>query len=137
MNDPCSKRSWLPTGGIAVRIMRTLRAMSIRSVAVSGTAGSRALHVSVATIVVTLDADLGLPGRRRRRGCGRPAGPQPSTLATGSSPKTLLARRCADAGDHVHRAAGRAIEVMGDKIRAKRAVAAAGVPVVPDVTNRA
>ena len=42
-----------------------------------------------------------------------------------------LARRCAEAGVVFIGPPAEAIEAMGDKINAKRAVAAAGVPVVP------
>ena len=47
------------------------------------------------------------------------------------SENPALARRCAEAGLVFIGPPPDAIELMGDKINAKRAVAAAGVPVVP------
>ena len=126
-------------GEIAVRIMRTLRAMGIRSVAVYSDADTDALHVRTADVA-------------RRLG---PAAPSQSYLdierviaaavATGAqalhpgygflSENTALAAACAAAGIAFVGPPPAAIEAMGDKIRAKETVAARGVRVVPGVSG--
>jgi acetyl-CoA/propionyl-CoA carboxylase biotin carboxyl carrier protein len=126
-------------GEIAVRIMRTLRAMGIRSAAVYSDADVESLHVRQADIA-------------RRLG---PAAPAQSYLhveriieaaiATGAqalhpgygflSENAALARACADAGIVFVGPPASAIEAMGDKIRAKDTVSARGVRVVPGVSG--
>ncbi len=122
-------------GEIAVRVIRTLRSMGIRSVAVHSEADAGALHTRVADLAV-------------------PIGPAPAAQSYLSVERVLAACRATGA-EAVHpgygflsenvefaralEAAGitfigppvAAIEAMGDKIRAKATVSAAGVPVVP------
>ena len=122
-------------GEIACRIIRTLRAMGIRSVAVYSDADRDALHVSLADAAVRLG----------------PAAPQASYLNIDA----ILAAAAATGADAVHpgygflseneafarasAAAGlvfvgpglTALAVMGDKIRGKNHVADSGVPVIP------
>ena len=122
-------------GEIAVRVMRTLRAMGIRTVAVYSDADADARHVREADVAVHL-------------------GPAPARESYLSIEKVVQA--CLDTGAQaVHPGYGflaenaefaqalankgivfigppvQAVVTMGDKIRAKQAVSRAGVPVVP------
>src|SRR3954470_17424620 len=126
-------------GEIAVRVIRTLRAMGIRSVAVYSQADAGALHTRVADVAV-------------------PIGPAPAAESYLSIDRVLdaAARSGAQAvhpgygflSENVEFARGgekdgivfigpplAAIEAMADKIRAKQTVSAAGVPVVPGRTE--
>ncbi|MBI3688738.1 MAG: ATP-grasp domain-containing protein [Actinobacteria bacterium] len=122
-------------GEIAVRVMRTLRALGIRSVAVYSDVDARARHVAEADVAIRL-------------------GPAPATASYLSIERVLAAATQVGA-DAIHPGYGflaenagfaaacarsgvvfvgppvPAIEVMGDKIRAKKAAVAAGVPVLP------
>ena len=126
-------------GEIAVRIMRTLHALGIRSVAVYSDADVDARHVRIADVA-------------RRLG---PAAPSKSyldidrvieaCLSSGAqalhpgygflSENTALASACAAAGIVFVGPPASAIEAMGDKIRAKDTVSARGVRVVPGVSG--
>src|SRR3954454_6490656 len=126
-------------GEIAVRVIRTLRALGIRSVAVHSDADAGALHTRLADVAV-------------------PIGPAPAAqsylsiervleaaLRTGAqaihpgygflSENVEFARACEQAGIIFIGPPVAAIEAMGDKIRAKQTVMAAGVPVVPGRTE--
>ncbi|GLW96879.1 biotin carboxylase N-terminal domain-containing protein [Microtetraspora sp. NBRC 16547] len=117
-------------GEIAVRIIRTLRAMGVRPVAVHSDADRAARHVREADLAVRL------PG-----GYLDVEGVIAAALQTGAeavhpgygflAESAAFARRCAEAGLVFIGPPPTAIEAMGDKIRAKATVAAAGVPVVP------
>ncbi|MGH3548038.1 MAG: biotin carboxylase N-terminal domain-containing protein, partial [Pseudonocardiaceae bacterium] len=122
-------------GEIAVRVIRTLRAMGLRSVAVYSDADAGARHVSDADLAVRLgpapaamsylsiDAILDAAAR---------AGAQAVHPGYGFlSENADFARACARAGLIFVGPPAAAIEAMGDKIRAKATVAAAGVPVIP------
>ncbi|WP_420033786.1 biotin carboxylase N-terminal domain-containing protein [Streptomyces sp. cg28] len=122
-------------GEIAVRVIRTLRQLGIRSVAVHSDADADARHVREADESVRI-------------------GPPPATesylsveriveaaLRTGAqavhpgygflAENATFARACEDAGLTFIGPSPDAIALMGDKIRAKETVEAAGVPVVP------
>ena len=122
-------------GEIAVRIIRTLRHLGVQAVAVYSDADAGACHVRAADLAVRL-------------------GPAPPTesyllvdavvdaaLSTGAdaihpgygflSENPALAAACAAAGVVFVGPPPPAIGAMGDKIRAKETVSAAGVPVVP------
>lgn len=122
-------------GEIAVRVITTLRALGIRSVAVYSDADADARHVQEADTAVRI-------------------GPAPATESYLSAPRLLdaaartsaqavhpgygflaenaaFARACTDAGLVFIGPPADAIDLMGDKIRAKETVRAAGVPVVP------
>ncbi len=122
-------------GEIAVRIMRTLRALGIRSVAVFSDADADARHVREADTAVRLGpapaADSYLSAERILAAAAA-TGAQAVHPGYGFlAENATFARACADAGVVFVGPPADAIEAMGDKIRAKRTVAAAGVPVVP------
>ncbi|QYX75704.1 acetyl/propionyl/methylcrotonyl-CoA carboxylase subunit alpha [Streptomyces akebiae] len=122
-------------GEIAVRVIRTLPRLGIRAVAVHSTADAHARHVREADTAVAL----------------RPGGPADgyldieqiveAALRTGAqaihpgygflSENQLFARAVTDAGLAFVGPPATAIQLMGDKIRAKDTVRANGVPVVP------
>ncbi len=122
-------------GEIAVRVMRTLRRMGIRAVAVYSDADADAAHV--------LDADLAVhlgpaPAAESYLSVERVVAAAVRSGADAIHPgygflaeNVALAEACADAGLVWIGPPPAAIEAMGDKINAKRTVAAAGVPVVP------
>ncbi|WP_281356413.1 ATP-binding protein, partial [Acrocarpospora macrocephala] len=121
-------------GEIAVRVIRTLRALGVRSVAVHSDADSGAPHVRAADIAVRLprgylDID-GILDAARRSGA-QAIHPGYGFLAENAG----FARACAEMGVVFVGPPPEAIEAMGDKIRAKETVAKAGVPVVPGATG--
>ncbi|MGH3918042.1 MAG: acetyl/propionyl/methylcrotonyl-CoA carboxylase subunit alpha [Pseudonocardiaceae bacterium] len=122
-------------GEIAVRVIRTLRAMGIRSVAVYSDADAGARHVRDADVAVRLGpapaAHSYLSIERILEAAAR-TGAQAVHPGYGFlSENAAFARACVDAGLVFVGPPAGAIEAMGDKIRAKQTVAAAGVPVVP------
>src|SRR5262245_4288907 len=122
-------------GEIAVRVMRTLRALGIRSVAVYSDADAGALHVRTADVAVRIGPP---PARDSYLSVGAVIA---AGLASGAqaihpgygflSENPALATACEANGIVFVGPPVAAIEAMGDKISAKSAVAAAGVPVVP------
>jgi acetyl-CoA/propionyl-CoA carboxylase biotin carboxyl carrier protein len=122
-------------GEIAVRVTRTLRRLGIRSVAVYSDADAGARHVREADVAVRLGPAAAresyLSIERLLDAAGR-TGAQAVHPGYGFlSENTTFARACADAGLVFVGPPAHAVEVMGDKIRAKATVSAAGVPVVP------
>ncbi|WP_461000703.1 acetyl/propionyl/methylcrotonyl-CoA carboxylase subunit alpha [Streptomonospora sediminis] len=122
-------------GEIAVRIIGTLRRMGLRSVAVYSTADPGARHVREA------DAAMCVGGAPLADSYLNAAAIVQAAVAAGAamvhpgygflSENADFARRCADAGLVFIGPPPEAIEAMGDKIRAKARVAAAGVPLLP------
>ncbi|GLI25834.1 acetyl/propionyl-CoA carboxylase subuit alpha [Agromyces rhizosphaerae] len=126
-------------GEIAVRVIRTLRRLGIRSVAVYSDADATALHVRAADDAVRIGpaaASESYLVPERIVEAALASGAQAVHPGYGFlSEHAGLARACADAGIVFVGPGERALEVMGDKIRAKRHVEASGVPVVPGVAE--
>ncbi|MFI6902650.1 biotin carboxylase N-terminal domain-containing protein [Nonomuraea sp. NPDC050394] len=116
-------------GEIAVRIIRTLRTMGVTSVAVYTEADAGALHVREAdqALQVPKYLDMGAIVAAARDTGAQAVHPGYGFLAENAQ----FARLCAKEGLVFIGPPAEAIEAMGDKIRAKATVAAAGVPVVP------
>ena len=126
-------------GEIACRVIRTLKVLGIRSVAVYSEADAGARHVR--------EADVAL--------CIGPAAASESYLNIGAivaackesgaeavhpgygflSENLAFAQALADAGVTFIGPNIEALNIMGDKIRSKNHVAAAGVPVVPGISE--
>lgn len=122
-------------GEIAVRVIRTLRALGIRSVAVFSDADADARHVREADTAVRIGpapaSESYLVGERLLEAAAR-TGAQAVHPGYGFlAENAAFAQACADAGLVFIGPTASAISLMGDKIRAKETVAAAGVPVVP------
>jgi len=122
-------------GEIARRVIRTLRRLGIRSVAVYSDADADAPHVREADAAVHigpaaaaqsyLDIDAVVAAAVE-------SGAQAVHPGYGFlSENVAFARACADAGIVFVGPDERALEIMGDKIRAKEHVASHGVPTVP------
>ncbi|MGW6687717.1 ATP-binding protein [Streptomyces sp. NPDC054961] len=122
-------------GEIAVRVIRTLRELGVRSVAVFSDADADARHVREADTAVRIGpaaaAESYLSVERlldaARRTGAQAVHPGYGFLAENAA----FAQACADAGLAFIGPPASAISLMGDKIRAKETVRAAGVPVVP------
>ncbi|WP_199432424.1 acetyl-CoA carboxylase biotin carboxylase subunit [Qaidamihabitans albus] len=122
-------------GEIAVRIIGTLRRMGIRSVAVYSDADAEARHVREADTAVRIG-----PAEAARSYLSIPDIVR-AAVATGAqavhpgygflAENAEFAHACAEAGLVFVGPPVSAIDAMGDKIRAKATVSAAGVPVVP------
>lgn len=122
-------------GEIAVRVIRTLRALGIRSVAVYSDADAEARHVREADTAVRIGpppaGESYLRVDRLLEAAAR-TGAQAVHPGYGFlAENAAFARACADAGLVFIGPSADAISLMGDKIRAKETVQAAGVPVVP------
>ncbi|WP_017572250.1 acetyl/propionyl/methylcrotonyl-CoA carboxylase subunit alpha [Nocardiopsis halotolerans] len=121
-------------GEIALRVMRTLRRMGISPVAVHTDADAEAPHTLAADLalrvehyldadaIVALALDSGATGVHPGYGF--------------LSENADFARACTDSGLVFVGPPASAIEAMGDKIRAKDTVAAAGVPVLGGFTEK-
>jgi len=126
-------------GEIAVRVIRTLRAMGIRSVAVHSDADAGARHVAEADVAVRIGP---APARQSylsidaileavRRTGAQAVHPGYGFLSENAAfAEALHAAGVAFIGPPVG-----AIRTMGDKIAAKAAVSAFGVPVVPGISR--
>jgi acetyl-CoA/propionyl-CoA carboxylase biotin carboxyl carrier protein len=128
-------------GEIACRVLRTLRELGIRSVAVYEDPDRAARHVALADEAVLLPRT----GHGDGTGYLDVGAVVAAALATGAqgvhpgygflAENADLARACDDAGIVLVGPGTHALEVMGDKIRAKAHVARHGVPVLPGVAE--
>ncbi|GAY08778.1 acetyl/propionyl/methylcrotonyl-CoA carboxylase subunit alpha [Pseudonocardia sp. N23] len=122
-------------GEIALRVIRTLRRLGIRSVAVYSDADAGSPHVAAADLAVRLGPAAAAESYlsvERVIEAARTAGAEAIHPGYGFlSENTAFAAACEDAGIVFVGPPASAIEAMGDKIRAKQTVAKAGVPVVP------
>ncbi|WP_141366627.1 acetyl/propionyl/methylcrotonyl-CoA carboxylase subunit alpha [Streptomyces sp. 6-11-2] len=122
-------------GEIAVRVIRTLRALGVRSVAVFSDADAGARHVREADTAVRIGpapaAESYLSVERILEAAAR-TGAQAVHPGYGFLAENAgFARACEEAGLVFIGPPADAISLMGDKVRAKETVKAAGVPVVP------
>ncbi|MFL1902813.1 acetyl/propionyl/methylcrotonyl-CoA carboxylase subunit alpha [Streptomyces tauricus] len=122
-------------GEIAVRVIRTLRSLGVRSVAVYSDADADARHVREADTAVRIGpapaAESYLSAQRLLEAAAR-TGAQAVHPGYGFLAENAdFARACTEAGLVFIGPPAEAISLMGDKIRAKETVQAAGVPVVP------
>ena len=119
-------------GEIACRVIRTLRRLGIRSVAVYTDPDAAAPHVALADVAVHLGPAPAYLSVDAVVGAALRAGAQAVHPGYGFlSENTAFAAACEAAGIAFVGPPSSAIEAMGDKIRAKQTVAKAGVPVVP------
>ncbi len=126
-------------GEIACRVIRTLRRLGIRSVAVYSDADAGARHVREADVAVRLGPAA---ARESYLAADRILAAAAATGAEAIHPgygflaeNAAFARACAGAGVTFIGPPPEAVEAMGDKIRAKATVVAAGVPVVPGASE--
>jgi acetyl-CoA/propionyl-CoA carboxylase biotin carboxyl carrier protein len=115
-------------GEIARRVIRTLHRLGVRSVAIYTDVDAGAQHVREADRAVRVSSYLAID----------------EIVAVGAhalhpgygflSENPALARACAEAGVVFVGPSPEAIELMGDKLRAKQVADAAGVPTVPTYT---
>ncbi|GAA1845322.1 acetyl/propionyl/methylcrotonyl-CoA carboxylase subunit alpha [Agromyces salentinus] len=128
-------------GEIAVRVIRTLRRLGIRSIAVFSDADADAPHVRLADEAVRIGpapAAQSYLDPDRIIAAARDTGAQAVHPGYGFlSEHAGFAEACRRAGIVFIGPGDEALAVMGDKIRAKRHVAASGVPVVPGVADPA
>jgi acetyl-CoA/propionyl-CoA carboxylase biotin carboxyl carrier protein len=126
-------------GEIAVRVIRTLRAMGIRSVAVFSDADANARHVAEADVAVGIGP---APARQSYLNieavvdAARRTGAQAIHPGYGFlSENAEFAAALEAAGIVFIGPPVKAIQTMGDKIAAKTTVSAFGVPVVPGIAR--
>ena len=126
-------------GEIAVRVIRTLRGMGIRSVAVYSDADADARHVAEADVAVRIGPP---PARQSYLDIDAVVAAAVRTGARAVHPgygflseNARFAAALEAAGVVFIGPRAVAIETMGDKIAAKSAVSAFGVPVVPGIAE--
>ena len=126
-------------GEIALRVIRTAREMGLECVAVHSDADARALHTRMAHVAVPLGGSLPADTYLRvdkildaaRRTGAEAIHPGYGFLSENAG----FARAVLDAGVAWIGPPPAAIEAMGDKITSRRAMRAAGVPVVPGLVD--
>ncbi len=122
-------------GEIALRVIRTAREMGIECVAVHSDLDRRALHVRMAHVAVPLEGNA--PGQTylsmdKILAAAKATGAEAIHPGYGFlSENAVFARRVVDAGLVWIGPPPGAIEVMGDKLKSRQAMQAAGVLAVP------
>ena len=126
-------------GEIACRVIRTLRSLGIRSVAVYSDADAHARHVTLADVAVRLgtasaaDSYLNVD---RIVAAALAQGAQAVHPGYGFlAENPAFATACAEAGIVFIGPTVEALKIMGDKISAKAQVTLRGVPVVPGLSK--
>lgn len=131
-------------GEIACRVLGTLRRLGVRSVAVHTAADGDARHVREADVAVRLDGSDHRGARAAYLDVDAVVG---AAVATGAeavhpgygflSESPALAQACARAGLTFVGPPTTALELMADKLAAKRLVGGRGVPVLPGTLDGA
>lgn len=123
-------------GEIAVRVIRTLRTLGIRSVAVHTDVDARARHVVEADAAVAIGPPRAYLDIARIVAAAQQTGAEAVHPGYGFLAENAdFAAALADAGIVFLGPPPKAIEVMGDKIAAKNAVVEFGVPVIPGIAR--
>ncbi len=127
-------------GEIAIRIMRTCREMGIRTVAVFSEADRTAMHVRYADEAYHIGP---APSSESYLNIDKIIGTAKKSGADAIHPgygflseNATFSRRCREEGITFIGPSPESIEMMGDKISARKRMIAAGVPVVPGTTDR-
>ena len=122
-------------GEIAVRVMRTAKAMGLKTVAVYSDADINALHVRTADLAVPLGGNTAAESYLNGDAileAARTTGADAIHPGYGFlSENTGFAAACAEAGIVFIGPPAAAVEIMGDKALAKRAMLEAQVPCIP------
>ncbi len=122
-------------GEIACRIIKSARAMSIKTVSVYSDADARSLHVEMADEKVNIGpapaAQSYLVIDKIIAACKQTGAEAVHPGYGFLSERSAFAKACADAGIVFIGPNPHAIDAMGDKIASKKAAAAAGVSTVP------
>ncbi len=144
MNQPTSRAPFdtilvANRGEIAVRVIRTLRAMGIRSVAVYSDADANARHVAEADVAVRIGPP---PARQSYLDIDAVVAAAVATGAQAVHPGYGFLSENAEFAAALDRAGlvfigppRAAIATMGDKIASRATVSAFGVPVVPGISE--